>query len=84
MGRQVGRPGQHGQTFTCAEERTWWTPTGEHHEQHEQYGGVRVRAWVACIPRCVRPVAATAQKATVRGTLVLVESSALPPQTRIP
>src|SRR3954452_21111925 len=43
VGDKVGRPRRHGQKFACADERTWWTPTSEHHEEHTQYGSVRVR-----------------------------------------
>jgi DDE superfamily endonuclease len=50
-GAKVGRPRRHGQKFTCAEERTWWTPTSEHCEEHTQYGSVRVSGAEPRLPR---------------------------------
>jgi len=85
-GIKVGRPRRHGQKFTCADERTWWTPTSEHREQHGQYGNVRVRAW-ACVHTKTHnhpDKGSYRPKASVRGTLVLVEVERLPRQTRIP
>src|SRR5437764_7106367 len=31
---QEGHPRRHGAKFACADERTWWTPTAEHQEDH--------------------------------------------------
>jgi len=86
IGTQVGRPRRHGQKFTCADERTWWTPTSEHHEQHVQYGGVRVRAWAGVHAKTQNHPSKGSYrtKATLRGTLVLVGVERLPRQTRIP
>jgi hypothetical protein len=86
VGEKVGRPRRHGQKFTCAEERTWWTPTSEHCEEHTQYGRVRVRAWAGVHTKTHNHPAKGSYrtKAVVRGTLVLVEVERLPRQTRIP
>jgi hypothetical protein len=86
VGAKVGRPRRHGQKFTCAEERTWWTPTSEHCEEHAQYGSVRVRAWAGVHTKTHNHPAkgSNRPKAVVRGTLVLVEVERLPRQTRIP
>src|ERR671923_1942852 len=40
-----GRPPRHGPRFTCADDTTWWPPTGAHAEEDALYGHVRVRAW---------------------------------------
>jgi hypothetical protein len=86
VGDKVGRPRRHGQKFACADERTWWTPTSEHHEEHTQYGSVRVRAWAGVHTKTHNHPAKGSYrtKATVRGTLVLVQVERLPRQTRIP
>jgi hypothetical protein len=34
---QVGRPRRHEAKFACDDERTWWEPRAEHHEEHAQY-----------------------------------------------
>jgi hypothetical protein len=86
VGAKVGRPRRHGQKFTCAEERSWWAPTSEHCEEHAQYGSVRVRAWAGVHTKTHNhPTKGSYRpKATVRGTLVLVQVERLPRQTRIP
>ena len=83
---QVGRPRRHGAKFACADERTWWTPTAEHQEEHGQYGHVRVRAWAGVHAKSQNHPhkGSRRTKPTVRGTLVLVEVERLPRQTRIP
>jgi hypothetical protein len=83
---RVGRPRRHGRKFTCADERTWWPPTAEHHEAHGQYGQVRVRAWgnVHAKSQGHPDRGSRRPRPTVRGTLVLVEVERLPRQTRIP
>jgi hypothetical protein len=84
--RTLGRPRRHGPKFSCADERTWWAPTGEHREQHAQYGHVRVHAWAGMHAKTQNHPAKGSRrtKPTVRGTLVLVEVERLPRQTRIP
>jgi DDE family transposase len=86
VGTKLGRPQRHGQKFACADERTWWPPTNEHHEQHGQYGLVRVRAWADVHPKTHNHPGkgSNRPRAIVRGTLVLVEVERLPRQTRIP
>jgi len=86
VGEKVGRPRRHGQKFTCADERTWWTPTNDHCEEHAQYDSVRVRAWADVHTKTHNHPAKGSYrpKAIVRGTLVLVQVERLPRQTRIP
>jgi hypothetical protein len=82
----TGRPPRHGRKFACADPTTWPEPTAEHACADDQYGRVRVRAWAGLHPkqqtrtgsgtRTMRPI--------VRGTVVLVEVSRLPRQTRKP
>jgi hypothetical protein len=83
---QVGRPRRHGAKFACDDERTWWAPTAEHHEDHAQYGRVRVRAWASVHAKSQNHPQKGSRRTlpTVRGTLVLVEVERLPRQTRIP
>jgi hypothetical protein len=85
-GGKVGRPRRHGAKFTCADERTWWPPTAEHHEAHAQYGPVRVRAWAGVHAKSQNHPDRGSRRTqpTVRGTLMLVEVERLPRQTRIP
>jgi hypothetical protein len=80
---QVGRPCRHGQKFTCVDERTWWTPTNQLLEQHAQYGRVQVRACAGVHTKTHNHPAKGSYrtKATVRGTLILVEVERLPRQT---
>jgi hypothetical protein len=81
-----GRPRRQGAKFVCDDERTWWTPTVEHTEEHAQYGRVRVRAWAGVHAKSQNhPDRGNRRtKPTLRGTLVLVEVERLPRQTRIP
>jgi hypothetical protein len=83
---RVGRPRRHGAKFACEDERTWWAPTAEHHEEHAQYGRVRVRAWAGVHAKSQHHPHKGRRRtlSTVRGTLVLVEVERLPRQTRIP
>jgi hypothetical protein len=83
---QVGRPRRHGAKFACADERTWWAPTAEHHEEHAQYARVQVRAWAGVHAKSQNHPHKGCRRTlpTVRGTLVLVEVERLPRQTRIP
>ena len=39
----TGRPRRHGRKLACDDPTTWRAPTGEHREEHAQYGAVRVR-----------------------------------------
>jgi hypothetical protein len=83
---KIGRPRRHGQKFACADERTWWTPSDEHHEEHAQYGRVRVRAWAGVHAKTQNHPqhGSYRSRPLVSGTLVLVEVERLPRQTRIP
>jgi hypothetical protein len=83
---RVGRPRRHGPKFACADERTWWPPSAEHHEVHAQYGRVRVRAWAGVHAKSQQHPHQGSRRTrpTIRGTLVLVEVERLPRQTRIP
>ncbi len=85
-GSPVGRPRRHGAKFACDDERTWWTPTAQHTEDHAQYGRVRVRAWAGMHAKSQNHPnkGSRRTKPTIRGTLVLVEVERLPRQTRIP
>jgi hypothetical protein len=83
---QGGRPRQHGAKFACADPATWPPPSAEHLATDEQYGTVRVRAWAELHPKHhAHPGRATRKtRPIVRGTVVLVEVSRLPGQTRKP
>ncbi len=82
----IGRPRRHGYKFVCDEPRTWPAPTDELREDDQQYGSVRVRAWVGlhAKPGQSRRRPLRAQKPVVPGTLILVEVSRLPGRTRTP
>jgi len=81
-----GRPRQHGAKFTCADPATWPSPSAEHLAADKQYGSVRVRAWAGLHPKHhAHPGRGTRKtRPIVRGTIVLVEVSRLPRQTRKP
>ena len=80
-----GRPRRRGAKFACRDEGTWWTPA-EHREADEQYGQVRVRAWAGVHAKSQHHPGQGSRRAraSTRGTLVLVEVSRLPAQTREP
>jgi hypothetical protein len=83
---RTGRPRRHGRKLICDDPTTWWMPTEEHHEEHAQYGKVRVRAWadVHAATQNHPGRGSRRPRPLVRGTLVLVEVERLPRQTRIP
>jgi Transposase DDE domain len=83
---QGGRPRQHGAKFTCADPETWPASSAEHLATDVQYGTVRVRAWAELHPKHhAQPGRGTRKtRPIVRGTVVLVEVSRLPRQTRKP
>ncbi len=83
---QGGRPRQHGAKFICADPATWPAPSAEHLATDVQYGTVRVRAWAELHPKHhAQPGRGTRKtRPIVRGTIVLVEVSRLPSQTRKP
>ena len=86
VGSRRGRPRRHGAQLACGDERTWWTPSAEHVEEHAQYGHVRVRAWAGVHAKTQNHPnrGSRRTKPTVRGAVVLVEVERLPRQTRIP
>jgi DDE superfamily endonuclease len=85
-GRRAGRPRRHGQKFACADPATWWPPTAEHTEDAPQYGRVQVRAWAGVHAKTQEhPTRGTRGPRPIeRGTLLLLQVSRLPRQTRAP
>jgi hypothetical protein len=83
----TGRPRRHGHKFTCDAPQTWPTPADELTVEDGQYGTVRVRAWTGLHPKTHGQHAQRdrrGRRPIVRGTLLLVEVSRLPGQTRQP
>jgi hypothetical protein len=84
---KLGRRRRHGYKFICDEAQTWPTPDGDLTVDDTQYGAVRVRAWTQLHPKTHGQHAkrdARGWRPIVRGTLLLVEVSRLPQQTRDP
>jgi hypothetical protein len=84
---RTGRPRRHGHKFVCEAPTTWLPPDGDLTLEDEQYGAVRVRAWTGLHPKTHGQHAqrdARGRRPIVRGTLLLVEVSRLPQQTRQP
>jgi hypothetical protein len=84
---RTGRPRRHGHKFVCDDPETWPTPDSELRVEDGQYGTVRVRAWTGLHPKTHGQHAkrdARGRRPIVRGTLLLVEVSRLPQQTRQP
>jgi hypothetical protein len=82
----TGRLRRHGPKFVCKDPPTWPAPTAEYSTEDEQYGRVRVRAWDGLHAKVQNHAtkATRGPKPIIRGTLVLVEVSPLPQQTRAP
>jgi hypothetical protein len=83
----TGRPRRHGVKFDTSQPETWPAPAGEVAIEDGQYGRVRVRAWIGLHPKTQGEQAQRDERGRrpiVRGTLVLVEVSRLPQQTREP
>lgn len=83
----TGRPRRHGHKFACDAPQTWLPPQDELTVEDPQYGTVRVRAWTGLHPKTHGQHAqrdARGRRPIVRGTLLLVEVSRLPQQTRNP
>lgn len=82
----VGRPRSHGTKFICSDPATWSIPELEHSEDDEGYGQVRVRAWRHLHAKVQNhPGRGTRRtKPVVKGTLILLEASKLPRETRQP
>ena len=90
--RPVGRPRRHGEKFDLKDPGSWPEPVCEHRCESDDYGSVRVRCWADLHPKtrrigerygCERGPARRARHRR-RGTVVLVEVSKLPRQTRKP
>jgi hypothetical protein len=83
----TGRPRRHGHKFACDAPQTWLPPDGDLTVEDAPYGTVRVRAWTRLHPKTQgeqAPRDARGRPPIVRGTLLLVEVSRLPQQTREP
>jgi PAS domain-containing protein len=84
---RTGRPRRHGHKFACDAPQTWPPPDGDLTVEDAQYGMVRVRAWTRLHPKTQGEHAqrdGRGRRPIVRGTLLLVEVSRLPQQTREP
>jgi len=84
---RTGRPRRHGHKFACDAPQTWLPPQDDLTVEDAQYGTVRVRAWTGLHPKTHGQHAqrdARGRRPIVRGTLLLVEVSRLPQQTRQP
>ena len=84
--RPVGRPHRHGAKFDLHDPETWPKPTHEHHCKSDAYGPVRVRAWSNLHPKTRRigERYGCERAPVVKGTVILVEVSRLPRETRKP
>ena len=84
--RPVGRPRRHGAKFDLDDTGTWPEPTYEQRCEDKDYGPVRVRARTKLHPKTHRiGERYGCQRApVVKGTVVLVEVSRLPRETRKP
>jgi hypothetical protein len=81
-----GRPRQHGTKFVCRDPGTWPKPDVEHEEDDEGYGYVRVRAWSSLHAKVQNHAGRGSRKtrAILKGTVILLEVSKLPRETREP
>lgn len=84
--RRVGRPHRHGAKFDLHDPKTWPEPSAEHQCEDDAYGPVRVRAWADLHPKTRRIAERYGcdRAPVVKGTVVLVEVSRLPRETRKP
>jgi hypothetical protein len=85
--RPVGRPRRHAKKFALPDPETWTTPTAESRRwEDDAYGSVRVRAWSGLHPKTRRigERYGCERALVVRGTVILVEVSQLPRETRKP
>ena len=84
--RPVGRPRRHGAKFDLHDTETWLDPTHERYCESEDYGPVRVRAWSNLHPKTRRigDLYGCERAPVVKGTVILVEVSRLPRETRKP
>ena len=81
-----GRPRRHGAKLDTGDPATWPSPTVVHIEDDDHYGRVTVRAWAGLHPKQqLHPTRGTMQpRPIVRGTLVRVQVSRIPANTRPP
>lgn len=81
-----GRPRQHGAKFVCRDPSTWPEPNVEHVEADGGYGYVRVRAWCSLHAKVQNHAGRGSRKtrAILKGTVILLEVSKLPRETREP
>jgi hypothetical protein len=81
-----GRPRQHGAKFVCSDPSTWPKSDAEHDEADEGYGQVRVRAWSGMHAKVQNHAGRGSRKtrAILKGTVILLEVSKLPRETRKP
>ena len=84
--RPVGRPRRHGARFDLHDPETWPEPTHEHRCENDDYGPVRVRAWSDLHPKThhIAERYGCERAPVVKGTVILVEVSSLPRETRKP
>ncbi len=84
--RPVGRPRRHGARFDLHDSETWPNPSAEHCCESDAYGPVRVRAWSELHPKTRRigERYGCESAPVVKGTVILVEVSRLPRETRKP
>ncbi len=84
--RLVGRPRRHGRKFALPDPKTWSNPCHEYRCRTENYGSVHVRAWTKLHPKTRRigERYGCERAPVVRGSVILVEVSRLPRETRKP
>lgn len=81
-----GRPRQHGAKFVCNDSGTWPKPDVAHEEDNDGYGYVRVRAWRGLHAKVQNHAGRGLRKTRtiLKGTVILLEVSKLPRETREP
>ena len=82
----MGRPHRHGAKFDLRDLETWPEPSADHRCETDDYGEVRVRAWSDLHPKTRRigERYGCERALVVKGTVILVEVSRLPRETRKP
>ena len=82
----MGRPHRHGAKFDLRDLETWPEPSADHRCETDDYGEVRVRAWSDLHPKTRRigERYGCERAPVVKGTVILVEVSRLPRETRKP
>ncbi len=84
--RPMGRPRRHGAKFDLHDPETWPEPSAQHRCETDAYGPVLVRTWTNLHPKTRRIGAryGCERAPVVKGTVILVEVSRLPGETRKP